>query len=43
MSLGEQYLKGAISIETYFNETLKNRIMFFDGAMGTMIQVLNTF
>lgn len=29
-----------IDIGAYLNETLKKRIMFLDGAMGTMIQKL---
>ena len=29
-----------INVEKYLNETLQKRIMFLDGAMGTMIQKL---
>jgi methionine synthase I (cobalamin-dependent) len=29
-----------VDVAAYLNETLKKRIMFLDGAMGTMIQKL---
>lgn len=39
MSIASRYLKGEIDIFQYLRETLNTRIMYFDGAMGSMIQV----
>jgi methionine synthase I (cobalamin-dependent) len=35
-----KFVRGETDVEQYLRFTMRERIMFIDGAMGTMVQVL---
>ena len=37
--INQQYLDGKLSVREYLMKAMADHILFFDGAMGTMIQV----